>query len=169
MDRPFPPNLFSPRNGIIEYPLSRVESVCLLINSHPTDTQVLNIATTCCHTFLLGRHSVYDSNCVTTSSDFPTWRNTANVLPFLASSRWFSNQWETERLAQYPPLVGIWVREGDGSITGEQGWEEVFAKHMEGLQREIAEDAPGETFDAIVDSILGRDNSKVIVVSEASK
>jgi hypothetical protein len=82
-----------------------------------------------------------------------------------ASLRWFSNQWGPERLAEYPRLVGIWVQE-NGSISGETDWEEVFAKHMECMQREIAEGISGETFDSIVDS-RGRDN--VVVVSETSK
>ena len=135
-------------------------------------TQVLNIATTCCHTFLLGRNPVYDANCVTTTTTltFPVWSSSSTGspmerLPFEASSRWFSNQWEPERLAKYPHLVGIWVREEDGSITGDPGWETVFAQQLECMQREIAENAPGETFDAIVDGSIGRDT--IVIVSES--
>lgn len=125
------------------------------------ETQVLNIATTCCHTFLLGRHSGYDANCVTTCSDFPVWTNKGG--PFVASSRWFSNQWEPEVLNQFPKLVGIWVNEEDGSIQGETGWEEVFQEQVECMQREIQQDATGESFENILDAI-GRDN--IVIVND---
>ncbi len=133
---------------------------CLYAFKLTHETQVINIASTCCHTFLLGRHSGYDANCVTTCSDFPIWNNVD--LPFDASSRWFSNQWEPERLARYSSLVGIWVDESDGSIHGDTGWEEVLEKHMECMHREIQQDSQGETFDKLLDSI-GRD--KIVVVN----
>lgn len=126
------------------------------------ETQVVNIASTCCHTFLLGRHAGYDGNCVTTSSDFPIWNNAD--LPFLVSSRWFSNQWDPERLAKYPKLVGIWVQ-SDGSIQGETGWELVFEKQLECIQRDIKQGTEGESFDEIVES-LQRD--KIIIVNHPS-
>lgn len=128
-------------------------------------TLVYNVASSCCYTFLLGRHSVYDAQCVTTSTDFPIWKNAD--LPFRASSRWFSNQWGTERLAQYPPLTGIWVKEIDGSITGDPGWESVVERHMATINQEISEDvSSGETFDSIVESI-GRDH--IIIIPEEQK
>lgn len=123
-------------------------------------TQVINIASSCCYTFLLGRHPGYDTNCVTTSSDFPIWKNADR--PFSASSRWFSNQWTSERLKHYPPLIGIWVNELDNSITGEKGWEAVFKTHMEMMDQRIPMNAVGETFDEIVESI---GHEKVIITS----
>lgn len=123
-------------------------------------TLVFNVASSCCNTFLLGRHAGYDANCVTTSSDFPKWKNADT--PFPATSRWFSNQWTSERLKQYQPLIGIWVDESDNSITGDKGWEAVFDKHLESMNREVSKDAVGETFDQIVASI-GLEN--VITVS----
>jgi hypothetical protein len=123
-------------------------------------TLVINIASSCCNTFLLGRHAGYDANCVTTSSDFPIWKNADT--PFQVSSRWFSNQWTAERLQQYSSLIGIWVNESDNSITGDKGWEEVFEKHMEKMNSRIPMDAVGESFDQIVASI-GHEN--VIITS----
>jgi hypothetical protein len=123
-----------------------------------TETMVTNIASSCCHTFLLGRHSEYDANCVTTASDFCIFLNAENLVP---SSRWFSNQWTPERLSMFDKLVGIWVQE-DGSLTGEDGWEKVVQEHLESIQREIPKGVEGETFDEIVDSI-GREN---IIVSD---
>jgi hypothetical protein len=125
------------------------------------ETLVINIASSCCHTFLLGRHPCYDTNCVTTSSDFPIWKNAE--MPFIASSRWFSNQWRPEHLAQHPPLIGIWVNELDNSITGDKGWEPVFKTHLDSMNRAIPTDAEGETFDQIIDSI-GKE--KLAVISE---
>lgn len=125
-------------------------------------SEVLNIASTCCHTFLLGRHPGYDANCVTTCSDFPIWTNRDG--PFIASSRWFSNQWQPELLNKIPKLVGIWVNQEDGSIQGEPGWEEVFQIQVECMQREIRHDATGESFDDVLDAI-GRD--KIIVVNNS--
>jgi hypothetical protein len=127
-----------------------------------SETLLTNIASTCCHTFLLGRHPVYDGNCVTTSSDFPIFENAEDIV-LVPSSRWHSNQWDKERLSKYEPLVGIWVQEEDGSLVGEDGWEDVFKVHIEKMQREIPDCAEGETFDEIIDSI-GR--NKIIIASD---
>ena len=110
---------------------------------------VVNIASTCCHTFLLGRHAGYDAQCVTTSSDFPVFDNAELKAP---NSRWFANQWDSERLSKLNPLVAIWVQE-DGSLTGEDGWEVIYQDMKANMEREIPENAEGETFDELVESI----------------
>lgn len=139
----------------------------LMVYKMTPTTQVWNIASSCCHTFLLGRHSEYDANCVTTVADFPTWHSVdKDHFPFQASSRWFSNQWDPKRLEALQPLVGIWVNESDGSIVGEEGWEPIFASHMESTQQPISDSAAGESFDDIVDQI-GRES--VIIVSHATE
>lgn len=122
-------------------------------------TMVLNIASSCCHTFLLGRNSVYDANCVTTGDDFPAFSdNTKTLRP---SSRWFSNQWGSERLSKLDYVIGIWVNEKDGSLVGEDGWEKVLAVHMTAMQSDIRPHATGETFEQIIESI-GVDNIKIV-------
>ena len=121
-------------------------------------TQVTNIASKCCHTFLLGKHSVYDNNCVTTSSDFPTFSGEPNLEP---SSRWFSNQWSKERLSKCRPLVGIWVNEEDGSLVGEEGFEDVLKMHLASMGRPIKQGAEGITFDEIIASI-GKDKIQIM-------
>jgi hypothetical protein len=121
------------------------------------ETMVMNISSTCCNTFLLGRHPGYDANCVTTSSDFSIFYHTETLTP---SSRWFSNQWDQERLSKLDKLPGIWVQK-DGSLTGEDGWEDILEAHKASMEREIPPGAEGETFDEIVDSI-GRDKIKIV-------
>jgi hypothetical protein len=125
-----------------------------------SETLVINISSTCCHTFLLGRHPEYDANCVTTSSDFPVFKDAENRV---AASRWFPNQWDKERLSKYDDdkLIGIWVQEEDGLMVGEDGWEDVFKAQIESMTREIPEGAEGETFDQIVDSV-GQDNITIV-------
>jgi hypothetical protein len=126
-----------------------------------SETMVTNISSTCCHTFLLGRHPGYDANCVTTSSDFPVFKDAENIV---AASRWYPNQWDKDRLSKYDDddkLIGIWVQEEDGSIVGEDGWEDVFKAQIESMEREIPEGAEGQTFDQIIDSV-GRDNIKIV-------
>jgi hypothetical protein len=131
-------------------------------------SQVVNVASRCCHTFLLGRHPGYDASCVTTASDFPVFHG-ADREKMKPSSRWFSNQWTPERLARFQPLVGMWqvVNEedggGGGSITGDDGFEEVLKAQLESMQREIPKGAMGLSFDEILAGI-GRD--KILVVSE---
>ena len=124
-------------------------------------TQVTNIASKCCHTFLLGKHSVYDTNCVTTSSDFPIFEGDPNLEP---SSRWFSNQWPKERLAKCSRrLVGIWVNEEDGSLVGEPGFEDVLNNHLASIERPIQEGTEGVSFDEIITSI-GKDKVQIISI-----
>lgn len=78
------------------------------------------------------------------------------------SSRWFANQWDKKRLEPYDKLVGIWVNEDDGSITGEDGYEQVLEDHMVCMNREISpSDALiGETFEELLDTI---GNIRIIV------
>jgi hypothetical protein len=121
------------------------------------DSGVLNVASQCCHTFLLGRHDGYDANCVTTASDFVTFHHDKKP-----TSRWFANQWERERLERYEPLVGIWVDE-NGTVTGDEGWEKIFQEHVEVMQREIPKEAIGISFDEIVQGIVARGVPIVIV------
>lgn len=129
------------------------------------ETMVVNVAAGCCHTFLLGRHAGYDANCVTTSSDFPVFLNLdeGSLVP---SSRWFTNQWDPERLAKYDKLVEIWVDVDSGSIVGDEGWEEVFRAHQESMSRDIPSGAKGMSFDEILDQI-GKDT--MIIVSQEPK
>jgi hypothetical protein len=124
-----------------------------------TETLVTNIASNCCKTFLLGRHSGYDSNCVTTSSDFPIFHNVKEKM--IPSSRWFTDQWDKKRLARYPKLIGIWV-DDYGSIVGEEGWEDVFKMHQMKLEQEIPHDAKGLSFDEILDTAIGKDNIRIV-------
>ena len=127
-------------------------------------TQVTNIASSCCHTFMLGKHSVYDANCVTTSSDFPIFAGETNMEP---SSRWFSNQWDEERLSKCSrQLVGIWVNEDDGTLVGDDGYEDVLKAHLACMERPIKQedgDTRGQSmsFNDIVDKI-GRDRVKIM-------
>jgi hypothetical protein len=119
------------------------------------DSLVLNIASTCCFTFLLGRHPGYDANCVTTSSDFPIF-DKVDKTSLVPSSRWFTNQWNPERLAPHKYYVGIWAKD-DGSLEGDDGWEEVFAAQIAAMERDISPNAKGKTFDELVDWIGGTD------------
>ena len=122
-------------------------------------TLVVNIASTCCHTLLLGRHSGYDANCVTTCNAVAVIANAEQQTP---NSRWFANQWDPERLSKLQPLVAIWVNEDDGSLTGEDGWEEIYRAMKASMEKEIPDDAEGETFDGIVNSICSRDKIKIV-------
>ena len=134
------------------------------------ETLVTNIASNCCKTFLLGRHSGYDGNCVTTSSNFPIFHNVEKEENMIPSSRWFVNQWSSERLAKYPSkLVGIWVNDDDGSIVGEEGWEEIFKIHQAKMQAEIPttdddddDGVEGLSFDEILDTIIGKGNIRIV-------
>lgn len=157
---------------------------CLFAYKLTSTTLVTNIASRCCHTFLLGRHSGYDANCVTTSSDFPIFENVARTNDdddddqsfFIPSSRWFSNQWDEQRMKRIKEndpynLIGIWVNESDGKLDGEDGWQTVLKKHMECIQRPIVDDdddddneVKGKSFDEIIDQYIGRNN--IIIVSE---
>jgi hypothetical protein len=81
------------------------------------------------------------------------WKDLQKLPP---TSRWFANQWNKETLAAFPPLTAIWVvEEEDGSslITGEEGWESIFETHKACMEREMAADVEGETFDDVVRSI----------------
>jgi hypothetical protein len=120
-------------------------------------TQVTNIAASCCHTFILGKHSVYDANCVTTSSDFPIFSNQENME---SSTRWFSNQWGPERLSKCQQLIGIWVKD-DGTIAGEEGFEDVLKAHLASTERPISKGAEGESLQEIVASI-GTDTIRIM-------
>lgn len=116
----------------------------------------MNIYATCCHTFLLGRNATYDANCVTVVNDcvvFHTSTNDCNT----ATSRWFTNQWDSKLLSKFPPLVGIWVDESDGTLLGEDGWEQVFEKMKDDMERDIPqiEDSSYQTFDEILVDYCG--------------
>lgn len=50
--------------------LGRDKMFAYKMNPH---TMVVNIASSCCHTFLLVRNPEYDKSCVTTSDDFPVF------------------------------------------------------------------------------------------------
>lgn len=114
-------------------------------------TKVMNIASKCCRTFLLGRQPEYDANCVTVQAEHAVYCNVAegSIKP---RARFFTNQWSKERLSKYKPLVGIWVDES-GSITGEEGWEDTFKDQVESMQRAIPTDANGVSFQDIWDEI----------------
>ena len=119
-------------------------------------TAVFNIATKCCHTFMLGRNDIYDAQCVTTCDDFPLFSGNIRLSP---SSRWFSNQWSPERLSKLenPSLIGIWVNEDDNSLTGDAGWEQVYETHKAAMESAIVTQHPlgvtSETFKDLIDTV----------------
>jgi hypothetical protein len=78
------------------------------------------------------------------------------------SSRWFVNQWDRDRLAKYDRVVGIWVNEVDGSVLGEDGWEDIFKAHVQSMQRDVPIDATGVSFDDILNDVIGIDNVRIV-------
>jgi hypothetical protein len=139
------------------------------------DTKVTNVASKCCSTFLLGRHSGYDANCVTTCDAFPIFTNDYARIP--PSSRWYTNQWNPTRLAKLEPLTGMWVvcndTDGTFSITGDTGWQEVLEAHQNAMGADIIVPPPldgdgearcWESFDQLLNSI-GRAETVPIVSS----
>ena len=129
-------------------------------------TKVTNVASTCCKCFLLGRQPEYDACCVTTQAETAIYCNLTegSIKPY---ARFFSNQWSQERIQQCErKLIGIWVDENTGDITGEEGYKELFEAHIEKINRPIPDDAVGITFEAIVEQ-LGKNN--VVIVSDEEK
>ena len=65
-----------------------------------------------------------------------------------AHARFFANQWSKDRLSKYSSLTGIWV-DDSGSITGEDGWEDIFKAQVDAMQRPISDSAEGISFEEI--------------------
>eukprot|EP00984_Skeletonema_dohrnii_P024313 scaffold13427_cov78-Skeletonema_dohrnii-CCMP3373.AAC.1 len=129
-------------------------------------TQFCNMASSCCHTFLLGRHAEYDANCVTAQGEAAVYSDLAEgaIKPY---ARFFSNQWSPERIQKCKrKLIGIWVDESTGEIVGEEGYKDLFEAHIESISRPLPTDTVGLKFDDILEK-LGRDN--IIIVSGEKK
>jgi hypothetical protein len=142
------------------------EDLLFAYRLNPT-TKLINIASSCCYTFLLGRHAEYDTNCVTTQAETAVYCDLTegSIQPY---ARFFSNQWSPERIQKCErKLIGIWVDETTGEIVGEKGYKELFEAHIESVSRPIPSDAVGATFDDILEK-LGRENI-VIVSSDERK
>lgn len=136
-------------------------------------SNVLNIASSCCYTFLLGRNDEYDANCVTTTivdeddddGVGPVWGEKYEFIE--PSSRWFINQWSDEqraKLLQRKSMVDIWF-DADGTMNGSTGWNTTFERHVAAMNAPIElgyAAKTGETFDQILQSC----NGTVVVVSE---
>ena len=115
----------------------------------------MNIYACCCHTFLLGQNNVYDANCVTVVDDCVVFDENHHQ-DHSATSRWFTNQWDPNLVSKFPPLLGIWVHD-DGSLLGQEGWEQVYAKMKADMERELPENADGyQTFDHILRHYCGQ-------------
>ena len=138
------------------------------------DTLVTNVASKCCSTFLLGRHSDYDANCVTICDAFPIFTNDYVRIP--PSSRWYANQWDPTRLANLEPLTGLWVSaDGTFSITGDKGWQEVLEAQQNAMGADIIvppsllldgddEARHWESFEQLLNSI-GRETVQIVSCS----
>lgn len=128
------------------------------------DTKVMNIASKCCKTFLLGRQPEYDASCVTVQAEHAIYCNLeeGSIEPH---ARFFTNQWSRERLSKYKPMVGIWVNEA-GSITGENGWEEIFKNQVENMRKAIPDDAVGISFEELWNELS---KEGVVIASEENK
>lgn len=122
------------------------------------DTLLINMASTCCNTYLIGRHSGYHySGSLATMADFCKYQNLDDSSQ--PTSRWFTNKWTPERLSQYEKLPALWVNEEDGSLEADfEGWQEVFQAQVAALQVPVPEDAhaPGETFEDVVEHVVGK-------------
>jgi hypothetical protein len=134
-------------------------------------TNVFNIASSCCYTFLLGRNDDYDAHCLTTNEVGPIWGGHYERIE--PSSRWFVNQWSDTQRAKLKPLMGIWV-DAEGNLDGEDGWKSVFEEHFAAMNAPIditesEERATSttvgetETFDQVLKSL---DSVPIVIVSE---
>lgn len=118
-----------------------------------SDSNVLNIYAECCQTFLLGRNATYDENCVNVVNECVVFEGYDSKDA--ACSRWFANQWDSNILSKFPPKIGIWLNEADGSLVGDDGWEQVFAKMKAEMERKLPEDDSYQTFDDILREYCG--------------
>jgi hypothetical protein len=62
-------------------------------------------------------------------------------------------------------MVGIWINEA-GSITVENGWEEIFKNQVENMQRAIPDDAVGISFEELWNELS---KEGVVIASEENK
>lgn len=122
---------------------------------------VTNIASSCCNTFLLGRNPAYDTHVVTTMDDFVIFSSNYEKVP--PSSRWFVNQWSSERISHLPHLPGLWVS-NDGNVTGEDDeWEQTFQAQLDATGKEPPKKSEEGmiTFDDVLD-LIGRDQIEIV-------
>jgi hypothetical protein len=123
-------------------------------------TLLINIASTCCHTYLVGRHSAYHGNAVMTMADAPVFTGLDDSRN--KSLRWFVRDWDPDKLSVLPKMTTMWIQE-DGTPMGDcDGWEAIFQGDVASLQAPILEGTEGESFDELVESLGGSDSITIV-------
>lgn len=123
------------------------------------DSLLINMASTCCHSFLMCHHPVYHGK----GRDFCAVANLQAVDDSKPLARWFTNLWKEQELKQCDCTVPhLWVT-SDGQVTGNvENWADVFQAQCAAIQTPIPDDdIPGETFEDIMNHV-GKD--KIVIV-----
>jgi hypothetical protein len=114
------------------------------------DSNVINVASKCCNTYLLCRHSQYHVSSVGTSPESATITGADKQKPV---GRFNSNLLDEDELSKIERIPGLWLNKDGSGFTGDVGWEEALGAYLSGNRGDIPDGAKGETFDELVDYI----------------
>lgn len=126
------------------------------------DSQLVNMACSCCHTFLMARHGAYHgSGTVAIMADVAVLNNIDNISKPLA--RWFTNMCTDEDLEGLDASIPhLWVT-SEGVTGNVDNWAQIFEAQTSAIMVPVPDDGrDGGTFEDIVEHI-GKD--KIIIVN----
>lgn len=142
---------------------------------------VVNMATTCCNTFMLKENVRYEGTVVAAidqdygnddNADLPLEdhqprpvqhrHNLANVEPQDPIIRTFPNDWLPEHVSFLKPMPSIWFDDG-GNVVGQPNeWEATFDTYMERIMAKVPPMMAGIEFGVL----MSEDDHEVEVVEE---
>lgn len=134
------------------------------------ETKLINMASTCCQTFLMARHPDYHgSGTVATAPKVSIITNISLDDDFQKPmARWFTNMWSDHELEGLEEVPHLWVTEEGGIMGNIDNFMDIFQAQNAAIQAPVPnDDKSGETFEELV-KFIGSDNI-VVVVSRNDK
>jgi len=116
------------------------------------ETNIINMYTTCCQTYLMRIHPGYMQTTVAVLSheSFPPTRFT-NMIVQNPTLRLYPGHFSEEKLSRLDPdLVEVWRNEKDKMVGRGDGWEETYREFIEKITSPIPDGLEGESFQEIV-------------------
>jgi hypothetical protein len=123
----------------------------LTFNKVIEESNMVNMCTTCCHTFLSSQNLTFAQSSVMVHGDRSRLTNIFHQPPIL---RFFGNQLSTEEREQLVHIIPDMNRDAKNRMSGDRdGWEEIYSEFLRLVSAPISEDREGLSFEEIFERV----------------
>jgi hypothetical protein len=117
------------------------------------EAHIVNMFTSCCHTFLMSRHPLFGQTAVSVLASEGYRSRFTNIVHQKPILRFFGNQLPEEERKKLKHDIPDLCRDSKDAMVGDrEGWETVYHEFFRKVSAPIAENLEGQTFEDILEN-----------------